>query len=97
MFRLLYQFSIRMVDLYQHKKVMAMLASDKFEIHTPAMMARLPILSRFAFDLAFTIAKWQLRSATRRSLRKLDTHLLHDIGLEPSMADCECTKRFWQD
>lgn len=74
-----------------------MILTDRFESLTPAMLARMPVLSRMAFDLAFTIAKWQMRSATRKSLQKLDRHLLHDIGLEPGEAQCESTKRFWQD
>ena len=74
-----------------------MTLTDKFEIISPAMLARMPILSRLAFDIAITIAKWQMRSATRRSLGKLDRHLLCDIGLEPDKAHSEMTKRFWQD
>lgn len=74
-----------------------MTLTDRFETLTPAMLARLPMLSRIAFDLAFTIAKWQMRSATRKSLGKLDGHLLRDIGLEPGKAQGEITKRFWQD
>lgn len=73
-----------------------MTLADRSETLTPAMLARLPVLSRIALDLAFTIAKWQIRSATRKSLGKLDGHLLRDIGLEPSRAQCEITKRFWQ-
>jgi len=61
------------------------------------MLARMPLLSRLAFDVAFTIAKWQMRSATRKSLGKLDAYLLCDIGLEPDKAQGEITKRFWQD
>lgn len=74
-----------------------MTLTDRFENLTPAMLARLPMLSRIAFDLAFTIAKWQMRSATRKSLGKLDRHLLCDIGLEPGKAQGEIIKRFWQD
>ena len=74
-----------------------MTLTDRFEILTPAMLARMPMLSRVAFDLAFTIARWQTRSATRKSLGKLDAHLLCDIGLEPGKAQGEVTKRFWQD
>ena len=74
-----------------------MTVTNRFEILTPAMLARMPVLSRMAFDLAFTIAKWQMRSATRKSLQKLDRHLLQDIGLEPGEAQCESTKRFWQN
>ena len=74
-----------------------MALTNRFEILSPAALARMPLLSRLAFDLAFTIVKWQMRSTTRQSLRKLEPHLLHDIGLEPGEAQSECTKRFWQD
>jgi uncharacterized protein YjiS (DUF1127 family) len=76
---------------------MIMTITDRIENFNPAALARLPLLSRLAFDLAFTIAKWQMRSATRKSLQKLNGHLLYDIGLEPGEAHSECTKRFWQE
>jgi uncharacterized protein YjiS (DUF1127 family) len=76
---------------------MTMTLTDKFEILDPARFARLPLMSRLAFDFAFNVANWQTRSATRRSLRKLDDYLLYDIGLEPGEAQSECTKRFWQE
>ena len=74
-----------------------MSVTDRLEILTPAVLARMPVLSRTAFNLAFTIANWQMRSATRKSLGKLDAHLLCDIGLEPGKAQAEGTKRFWQE
>ena len=73
-----------------------MALTDRFETLTPAMRARMPVLSRAALELAFTLATWQMRSATRQSLRRLDCHLLRDIGLEPDVAQGESTKRFWQ-
>lgn len=74
-----------------------MALTERFESFGPATLARLPILSRLAFDIAFTIAKWQMRSATRHSLRSLEAHMLNDIGLDASDAHNECTKRFWQE
>ena len=74
-----------------------MTLTERFENLNPNALARLPLLSRLAFDLAFTIAKWQLRSTTRRSLRSLEGHLLQDIGLDADDAHNECTKRFWQE
>ena len=71
--------------------------TDRFANLNATSRARLPLLSRVAFELAFTIAKWQMRSATRKSLQKLNVHLLHDIGLEPGEAHSEFTKRFWQE
>lgn len=69
----------------------------RLENFNPAILARLPLLSRLAFDLAFLIAKWQMRSTTRRSLRALEGHILRDIGLDASDAYNECAKRFWQE
>ena len=66
-------------------------------ILNPTVLARLPFLSRLAFDFAFTLAKWQMRSITRKNLQKLDSHLLSDIGLELEIAHSESTKRFWQE
>ena len=74
-----------------------MTLTKRLEGLTPAMIARLPVMSRVAFDVAFTIAKWQMRSATRKSLGKLDRHLLCDIRLEPGKAQDEINKPFWQD
>ena len=70
--------------------------SDRVTLLSPMEIARLPLFSRLAFDLAYTIAKWQTRSSTRRSLRHLDDHLLQDIGLDARIAFDEGSKRFWQ-
>jgi uncharacterized protein YjiS (DUF1127 family) len=74
-----------------------MTMSDRIENFSPTLLARLPLLSRLAFDFAFMIAKWQMRSTTRHSLRSLEGHMLQDIGLDASDAHKECTKRFWQE
>lgn len=74
-----------------------MVIAYKTEILSPAVLARLPFLSRLAFDFAFTVARWQMRSVTRKNLQKLDGHLLADIGLEPGTAHRESAKRFWQE
>jgi uncharacterized protein YjiS (DUF1127 family) len=73
-----------------------MTVTEKIGMLGPNALARLPLLSRLAFDFAFLIAKWQIRSSTRRSLQKLDDHLLQDIGLDARDAQDEYTKRFWQ-
>ena len=70
-----------------------MALSDRNEFLT----ARLPLLSRMAFDVAILIAKWQMRSFTRQTLRKLGSHMLRDIGVDPYEAYQESHKRFWQD
>ena len=70
--------------------------TPRSDVLNAASLASLPLLSRLAFDFAFLIAKWQMRSVTRRNLEKLDSHLLQDIGLQPGDALRESTKRFWQ-
>ena len=74
-----------------------MTLADTLTLPDRETTARMPLLSRLAFNAAFMIAKWQLRSATRNGLNRLDHHLLCDIGIEADVAQAECAKRFWQD
>jgi len=37
------------------------------------------------------------RHCERKSLARLDPHLLRDIGLDPHMVARECAKPFWRD
>lgn len=55
----------------------------------------LPPLSRFLVTFAVTVAEWELRHRTRKSLGALTPHLLADIGLDPATARRETVKRFW--
>jgi len=46
---------------------------------------------------AFTLAYgWRDRSRQRRTLMRLDDHLLHDIGLSRSDVEREASKPFWR-
>jgi uncharacterized protein YjiS (DUF1127 family) len=46
---------------------------------------------------AFTLAYgWRDRSRQRRTLMRLDDHLLHDIGLGRSDVEREASKPFWR-
>lgn len=56
----------------------------------------LPPLSRMVITVALTVATWELRHRTRKSLGCLTPHLLADIGLNPASAETERAKRFWQ-
>ena len=56
----------------------------------------LPPASRLLFWLAVTVATWELRRRTRKSLNGLSPHLLADIGIDPAQADTEMAKRFWR-
>jgi len=40
---------------------------------------------------------WNGRMRDRRSLGRLDAHMLHDIGLSPADVEHEVSKPFWQD
>jgi uncharacterized protein YjiS (DUF1127 family) len=57
----------------------------------------LPPVATAVFALAVTVLKWEQRQQTRRALKRLDAHMLNDIGLTQSDAQSECKKRFWQD
>lgn len=56
----------------------------------------LPPLSRIAFAVAQTVFAWETRRHTRTALKRLDTHMLRDIGLDPAQAAGEAHKPFWQ-
>lgn len=57
----------------------------------------LPPVATAVFALAVTILKWEQRQQTRRALKRLDQHMLHDIGLSHRDAQNEARKPFWQD
>lgn len=63
----------------------------------PALPVALPPLSRLLVAVAIGLARWDDRRKIRAALRRLDTHLLQDIGLDPAFAAAECVKPFWQD
>ncbi len=56
-----------------------------------------PRLVAPVFALAVTVLKWGQRQKTRRTLQRLDAHLLKDIGLSARDAHVESKKVFWQD
>ena len=60
-------------------------------------LGKLPPLSRVALKMAYFIANWEMRRATRQSLSRLSAHMLHDIGLQPEQAQSECSKPFWRE
>jgi uncharacterized protein YjiS (DUF1127 family) len=57
----------------------------------------LPPLAAVVFAIAVTVLKWEQRQATRRALRRLDAHLLADVGLSGRLAQTEARKAFWVD
>ena len=57
---------------------------------------QVPPLSRVAFAVARTVLAWETRRIERHALRRLDDHLLRDIGLMPDAARTESHKPFWR-
>ncbi len=57
----------------------------------------LPPVAAAVFALAVTVLKWEQRQQTRRALKRLDAHMLDDIGLSQRAAQLEANKSFWQD
>ncbi|PJI91795.1 uncharacterized protein YjiS (DUF1127 family) [Yoonia maricola] len=58
---------------------------------------KLPLVAGLAVKLAVRVTTWETRRKTRRSLKELEPHTLHDIGLDRLSAQAEATKPFWQD
>jgi len=56
----------------------------------------LPPLSQVVMAVALLVVVWELRHRTRNGLRRLDGHLLRDIGLDALSVDAECAKPFWR-
>lgn len=55
----------------------------------------LPPLSRALMGLTVVVLRWEMRHRTRKSLAKLDDHLLKDVGLGRLEAQEEWDKPFW--
>lgn len=71
-------------------------------LHTAQLMtltARtdLPMVAGVAVKFAVVVTQWDTRRKTRRALKELEPHLLHDIGLDRLSARAEAAKPFWQD
>lgn len=66
------------------------------QIQTMTAHRPLPPVANAVFALAVTVLKWEQRQQTRRALRRLDPHMLADIGLSYDEARLECKKGFWQ-
>lgn len=60
------------------------------------LSSQVPPLSRIAFAVARTVMAWETRRIERHALRRLDPHMLRDIGLHPEAAAHEAQKPFWR-
>ena len=63
-------------------------------LNAHAVLARSP-LSRGLSALAQTVATWEMRAATRRSLKDMDPLRYPDIGLTTAEVLHEVRKPFW--
>ena len=55
----------------------------------------LPPVSRVLMGFAVTVARWEMNHRTRSALKKLDDHLLRDVGLDQARAAEEWDRPFW--
>lgn len=58
--------------------------------------ASLPPLSRLVLAAAVRVVTWEARHRTRKGLKRLDAHMLKDIGLDPMTAQAEAARPFWR-
>jgi uncharacterized protein YjiS (DUF1127 family) len=73
--------------------VNAMLIHARDTTHSRNGLSALAELLGDAFTLAYG---WRDRSRQRRTLLRLDDHMLHDIGLSRSDVEREASKPFWR-
>lgn len=64
------------------------------EVSVPQSM-NLPPVSRLLMGFAVKVARWEMNRRTRKSLEKLDDHLLRDVGLTQNAAQKEWDKPLW--
>ena len=58
--------------------------------------ASLPKLAQICVIAAVAVTVWDMRRRTRKSLARLESHELRDVGLTPGMARAEANKMFYQ-
>jgi len=75
-------------------------ACDKTVVIGLRCNRRRPPLARQIRDAASAaidrVLAWQDRARSRRMLRGLDDHMLHDIGIDRGMAESEGSMPFWR-
>jgi len=52
--------------------------------------------NRVPATIMATVHTWRRRNCARSSIRGMDEHMLHDIGLTPEQARRETHKPFWR-
>ena len=56
----------------------------------------MPAAAVIALRVAVAVSKWATRRRTRAALKRLDHHLLRDVGLTPAEAFTESRRVFWR-
>jgi uncharacterized protein YjiS (DUF1127 family) len=70
--------------------------SVETSLSTPATRIQLPDIAGSFAQLAALIATWRERHAWRCDLRRMDDHMLMDIGMARADAEAEIAKPFWR-
>ncbi|WP_370268917.1 DUF1127 domain-containing protein [Nioella sp.] len=58
---------------------------------------QLPPAAAAALRVVVLVVKWEERRRTRRGLKRLDAHLLNDIGLSRRDVERELARPVWED
>lgn len=56
----------------------------------------MPLAAAIAIRFAVTVTTWETRRKTRSSLKRLEAHMLRDIGISDYAAQQEAAKPFWR-
>ena len=75
---------------------MASAALHTAQLSLLTAQASLPKLARICVTAAVAVTVWDMRRRTRRTLARLETHELRDVGLTPGMARREADKAFYR-
>ena len=58
---------------------------------------RIPSLARLLLAFAVVVTKWDRHRTTRKTLKSLEPHRLHDVGISKQSARIEAEKSFWKN
>ena len=56
----------------------------------------MPVLALWAMNVAVYLVTWDHRRRSRRTLARLDPHLLRDLGIDYAAAQQESERPFWE-
>jgi len=78
------------------KRMRIMIMSTTLAMTRSRLMAKSGPRNTLPMSLADLIAIWRQRHADRVTLRRLDDHMLADIGLSRADVEVEIAKPFWR-